>query len=448
MREVDDGVGAGWVPARIFGNERVYKEELRRIFGRCWLYLGHVSEIPNPGDFMLRKMGEDDYIVTRDKDGKIHAMLNACRHRGVHVCRVDRGNAEQFRCLYHGWTFANNGDLVGGPLWKNAYGDMSKSENGLLHVAQLDTHQGLIFATLDAKAPSLKEYLGGMAWYLDLIFGLNEHGVEFMGPPQRCVIPGDWKSAADNSCGDDYHLPTLHKSIAEVNAFPVSFVENMKGYHIQAAPGHSLSFSSAMTEDDPGPRFFGSPQNLVDSFNTSQISADQLHAARMSRVIVGNVFPNFTFIIVPTTDDPNQPPVAGISLKVWQPKGPDRMEIWNQFPVYKNMTQEQKERQYAVTLASFSVGGLFEMDDSEPWSMIHQTGGSVSAEVLDLKLNYRMGLPDTGIAQRLTDFPGPGVVYAPRYEEGVQRNLYKFYADMMSAPLDQWPETSFPSDEL
>ncbi|WJJ92593.1 SRPBCC family protein [Neopusillimonas aromaticivorans] len=101
-----------------------------------------------------------------------------------------------------------------------------------------------------------------MAWYLDLIFGLNEHGMEVLGPPQRFVMDADWKSGADNFSGDDYHLGTLHRSAIEIGAFPVPFAENMKGYHIQAAPGHSLSFSMAASEDEPGPKFLATPTSL------------------------------------------------------------------------------------------------------------------------------------------------------------------------------------------
>ena len=445
MHELAEGIDAGRVPASIFGNEWVYREELRRIFGRCWVYLAHTSEVPNPGDFVTRKIGGDDFIATRDENGEIHALLNACKHRGVQVCRADRGNTLQFKCMYHGWTYAPDGRLLGAPLWKHSAGSMSKADNGLVHAAQVDSHQGLIFATLDPSAPSLKEYLGGMAWYIDLVFGLNKHGVEIVGPPQRVVVPGNWKSPSDNAAGDDFHLATLHKSASALGAFPVNVVENMKGYHIQAAPGHSLSMSSAMTEEDPGPRFLGFPQELTATFDTSSITAEQLRAARLSRVIVGNVFPNLTILALPVTEDAkNHRATAAITLRTWQPKGPFKTETFNQFAVYKNATPAQKARSYAAGLGNFSMGGLFEMDDSEPWGTIAKTGGSISAELLNLQLNFSRGLPGIGVADRVHDWPGPGIVYSPRYEEGVQRNLYKFYADLMLSPPGKWPTPRFP----
>ena len=439
------GLEAGSIPASVFGNEELYKMELRRIFGRAWVYLGHESEISGKGDFVKRKIGEDDFIVVRDQAGEINVLFDACRHRGVQVCRADSGNASQFRCPYHGWTYDTRGNLLGAPLWKNAYQGMSKEANGLTKASQVQSYHGLIFATLDASAPPLKQYLGGMAWYLDLVFGLNEHGIEILGAPQRFVIEADWKSGADNFAGDDYHLGTLHRSVWEIGAFPVPFVENMKGYHIHASPGHSLSFSMAMAETDPGPRFFGYPDSLIATFDTKRISADQLQAARMSRVVVGNVFPNFSILALPMSEDATtHMPTAVLTLRTWQPKGPGKVEVWNWFAGYKNMTAEQKLRTYTAGLGTFSMGGSFEMDDTEPWITVSRTGRSVSAELLNFQLNYQMGLPGIGIAERVqTGWPGPGVVYKTRYEEGVQRNLFRFYADLMRAKEGEWPDLTF-----
>lgn len=446
LENLAEGVDYGRVPATLYGNKDVYERELNQIFARAWVFMAHESEIPNKGDYVSRKIGEDDFIVTHDADGQINVLYDACRHRGVKVARASAGNTENFRCPYHGWTYNLKGHLTGAPLWKNAFGDMDKMANSLVPAAKVGVYQGMIFATLDAGAPSLEEYLGGMAWYLDLIFGLNEHGMEVLGPPQRFVMDADWKSGADNFSGDDYHLGTLHRSAIEIGAFPVPFAENMKGYHIQAAPGHSLSFSMAASEDEPGPKFFGYPDEFAKTFNTSRISQEQLDAARKSRVFVGNVFPNFSLLMLPTTDDASRHPASGmLTMRVWQPKGPGKLEAWVWFLGYKNMTPEQKRRTYKSGLATFSMGGTFEMDDTEPWITIARNGRSVAAERLGLTLNYEMGLPGRGIAQQVTDgsWPGPGIVYKSRFEEGVQRNLFRFYAEMMRTPQGTYPSLVF-----
>lgn len=445
IRELGDGLPEGKVPASIFGNKEIYDAELRKIFGRSWVFLAHESEIEANGDYVVRKIGEDNFIVARDETGEINVMFDACRHRGVAVCRSDSGNTSHFRCPYHGWTYATDGKLVGAPLWKNAFGGMSKEDNGLLKAAKSDSYQGFIFATLDQSAPELREYLGGMAYYLDLLFGLDNDGVEVLGPPQRFVVDANWKSGMENFSGDDYHLGTLHRSVWEIGAFPVAFRENMMGYHIQASPGHSLSFSMAEDVDEPGPHFFGFPDDLAENFDTSRIDEHQLEVARRSRVMVGNVFPNFSMLALPMSENGElHAPTGIITIRTWQPKGPDKIEIWNWFVGYKNMTPEQKERSYRAGLATFSVGGSFEMDDTEPWITIARNGKSVAAEMLDFKLNYQMGMPGTGIAHEVDDWAGPGIVYWSRYEEGVQRNAYDFYQKMMEADPGQWPDLKFP----
>jgi phenylpropionate dioxygenase-like ring-hydroxylating dioxygenase large terminal subunit len=86
------------IDRRIFSDPEVYAAEMERIFRRCWLLLGHESELVNNNDFFTTWMGEDPIIVARSADGKIRAFLNLCRHRGGTVCRVDRGNARSFLC--------------------------------------------------------------------------------------------------------------------------------------------------------------------------------------------------------------------------------------------------------------------------------------------------------------------------------------------------------------
>lgn len=432
------GLPRGSVPAAIFGDADIYKREQHAVFGRCWVFVAHESEIPAPKDYVQRKIGEDSFIIIRDKDGEIRALFNACKHRGVKVCRADSGNAASFICPYHGWAYDTKGSLLGGPLWLKAYGDMDKAENGLAK-ARVETYRGLVFATLDANAPPLADYLGGMSWYLDLIFGLTEQGLEVLAPPQRVVVDANWKSAAENFAGDDYHLGTLHRSAIEGGAFPIPFEENMNGYHVQAAPGHSLSLSMALSADEPGPQFFGAPPELSATFDESILGSKSFEVARRARLMVANVFPNFSIIAAPVSEDASMPAIGMVSLRTWQPAGPQKIEIWNWFFAHKSMPAEQKQRVYRAALGSFSVAGLFEMDDTDPWSTTCVTGASVAAQTLGLDFNYQMGLEGVGVAKRVEDWPGPGVVYAPRFDEGVQRNLYQFYGELMRSP-NAWPK--------
>ena len=128
----------GVVDRKIFSDQQIYKRELENVFSRAWLFIGHESQIPNPGDFFSSRMGEEPVILVRDKAGDIHVFLNSCRHRGMKVCRYESGNTALFTCPYHSWTFSTDGQLRGVPMQKDIYGDcFDKKEWSLIEVAKL-----------------------------------------------------------------------------------------------------------------------------------------------------------------------------------------------------------------------------------------------------------------------------------------------------------------------
>jgi p-cumate 2,3-dioxygenase alpha subunit len=105
-----------------FIDKEILKLERERIFDRVWIYVGHESEIPNPHDYVTRKVAGKSIIFTRDAEGKVHVLLNTCTHRGALVCREEKGNTKTFLCCYHAWSFKNDGELIGVPH-AAAYGD-------------------------------------------------------------------------------------------------------------------------------------------------------------------------------------------------------------------------------------------------------------------------------------------------------------------------------------
>jgi phenylpropionate dioxygenase-like ring-hydroxylating dioxygenase large terminal subunit len=114
IRDLID-VKNGTASREIFVDRDIYRQEQEQIFARAWLFVGHESQVPNPDDFYVSRMGEESVILTRDRGGKLHVFLNSCRHRGMKLCRHDEGNTRLFSCPYHAWSYSTDGALVSTP---------------------------------------------------------------------------------------------------------------------------------------------------------------------------------------------------------------------------------------------------------------------------------------------------------------------------------------------
>src|SRR5688572_24772153 len=92
------------LPRYFYRSEVTYRTELQNIFYRSWLYAGHVSQVPEAGDYFLYQIADEELIVVRGEDGAVRALVNSCRHRGSRVCEALAGNRKTFVCPYHGWV--------------------------------------------------------------------------------------------------------------------------------------------------------------------------------------------------------------------------------------------------------------------------------------------------------------------------------------------------------
>ena len=111
------------VPYQVFFDPAIYEREQERIFrGPVWNYVGLEAELPKPGDFKASFIGDTPVVVTRGKDGRLHAFVNRCAHRGGLVCRELRGNRMTHTCVYHQWSYNLEGDLTGVPFRKGIEG--------------------------------------------------------------------------------------------------------------------------------------------------------------------------------------------------------------------------------------------------------------------------------------------------------------------------------------
>jgi len=209
-------VQPGRVHRSLYTDQDVFELEQLRIFGGTWIYLAHESELPKADTFVARKLGPRPVIVTRDRAGALHVLINRCTHRGAAVCRADAGEARYFTCGYHGWTFANDGSCADIPL-SYAYGpNFDKRERNLGKVPFVATYRGFIFATLDrvkGEQP-LTDHLGPAADRIDEWIDHNggDHTKIQVAGAQRRLVNGNWKTIYDNE-GDGYHPEYSHQSL-------------------------------------------------------------------------------------------------------------------------------------------------------------------------------------------------------------------------------------------
>jgi p-cumate 2,3-dioxygenase alpha subunit len=204
----DQKAGLFRVNRRTFTDPECLEEERRRIFDKCWIYVGHESEVPHAGDYRSRNVAGRPLILVRGDDGIIRVLLNTCTHRGTMVCRQKSGNAKTFQCPYHAWTFNSKGELIGVPGEESYSEAFSRDAFALASPAQVDNYRGFIFACFDPAAVGLYDYLAGAREYLDLVADQSELGMKVVAGQQSYSARANWKLLVENSY-DGYHgLPT------------------------------------------------------------------------------------------------------------------------------------------------------------------------------------------------------------------------------------------------
>lgn len=431
------------VKMRTLSDTELYKIEQRRIFGKTWLLLGHETEIPNAGDFVLRSMGDDQVIVARGRDGNVHVSLNVCPHRGMRVCRSDAGNLPIHRCIYHGWAFQPNGDFVGSPVaHEKMHGSMmTKAELGLKK-AKVHLYGGLIFANWDPNAESFEDYLGEMKWYTDMLFCRTDKGLEVLGPPQRFVLDANWKAACEQSASDGFHTVTLHAWLAELAGFGKGDLSSsMIGVEVTNKKGHSLRCShiTKKFENILGPGAVaglsveerlkllpppGISKEMVPELMRN-LSEDQLTLLTTSPPQVGNIFPNMLIAFV-YTPQPDGSVLGLIAVHAYVPRGPGRLEFVNWILAEKDTPPELKQRMLEASVQMFGTSGMIEQDDSDTWpemTLVAQ-GGQAQEITLKYQAMNTVGRP--------VDWPGPAEAYDGYTKDDTQWNWWLAYRDHMS----------------
>lgn len=425
LRAAEAAISSGEfnLPLSVFGEDALYEIEQRQLFARSWNFLAHESEIPNTGDYVLRYIGRDPFLVVRGNDGQSRVLYATCRHRGMQICRAEAGNAKRFICPYHGWIYATDGSLFGVPDVQKVYGDFKKDDWGLQQIARTDRCNGFIFGSPRADIESLDDFMGDYRWYFDFWTSRTAGGMEVRGAPQRFVVPANWKLGSENFFGDAYHTMTSHRSAIDSGFLAVGgkVAWRSEGVHYNASGVGGGGFSKLPSADgvDGYPpelnaalRDWMSPSHQAALFEWGLIPAS------------GTMFPNLSFVSVAAVIDDDNEPVRFTTFRQWRPLSKDSMEIISWCAVEKEAPEEWKLRSERAYSASFGSSGMLEQDDTENWGYVTAVAKGVAAE--DFALNYRMGLTAANqpLVEPLTDWPGPGSAYPVAYAEHNQRQFW------------------------
>ena len=191
---------------RYYRDPAITELEEERIFSRSWQLVSHEAQLPNPGDYVTGRAGSQPVLVLRDEEGTLRAFRNVCRHRGSRLLTGSGQCGKAIRCLYHGWTYRTDGELIGVPEGRSIVG-LDKSELGLFP-ARVETMCGLIFVNLDIHAQPLAEQVAGLPERL------APYGIERLQRygEWRGTQPANWKIVLDNY-NEGYHVPIAHPGL-------------------------------------------------------------------------------------------------------------------------------------------------------------------------------------------------------------------------------------------
>ena len=414
---------AGTVDRKIFVDDTVFRLEMDRIFFRSWGFLCHATEIENPGDFVVRRLGGAEIIVTRDEDGGLHALLNSCRHRGAQVCRADSGNGRHFVCPYHGWTYDRSGRLMTTTFDQHFPPDFKFSELSLPKVPRLEQYKGLIFGCWNPEVVSLADHLGEFSWYLDPFLARSPLGMDVLSPPHRWRTRCNWKVGALNFVGDSQHVLTTHAgplTLDPVRAARAGFATAAENsFQVSTDEGHGCTLTY-LAPGLPEEAYQTHPPALEPLYTA--ITPGQREMLKNLRVIVGTIFPNLSFI--ETQVGPSQ---KAVIMRQWMPISGTEMEVLSWVLAEREAAPDYKAAVLKKGIHNFGAAGVFEQDDVELWASA--TLASNNPIAAQYPYSFHTALPYLHKAEK--DSKWPGRIYRPADTEVAQFEFMRQWNRLM-----------------
>lgn len=199
----------------VYTDPDIFALEMERIWGRAWVYVGHESQVKNPGDYFATSIGLQPVLMTRHSDNSVQVIFNRCSHKGAQLIGDTCGHAKQLRCPYHGYVFDTDGSLMHIPREEGYAGtafQKQSEQTNVRKVPRVESYRGLVFGSLSDEGPDLKSWLGGAALSIDNLADRSPQGeLEIAGGCFRYVHDSNWKMFVEN-LNDAMHPMVVHQS--------------------------------------------------------------------------------------------------------------------------------------------------------------------------------------------------------------------------------------------
>ncbi|GLZ88598.1 anthranilate dioxygenase large subunit [Metapseudomonas resinovorans] len=348
----------------MFTEPELFDLEMELIFEKNWIYACHESEIPNAHDFMTLRAGRQPMIITRDGNGQLNALINACQHRGATLTRVGKGNQSTFTCPFHAWCYKSDGRLVKVKAPGEYPEGFDKATRGLKK-ARIESYKGFVFISLDvAGTDSLEDFLGDAKVFFDMMVAQSPTGeLEVLPGKSTYTFDGNWKLQNENGL-DGYHVSTVHYNYVatvqhrqQVNASKGSASSTLDYSKLGAGDaetddgwfsfnnGHSVLFSD-MPNPTVRPGYATVMPRLVEEFG--QGKAEWM----MHRLRNLNIYPSLFFM-----------DQISSQLRIVRPLAWNKTEIISQCIGVKGESDADRESRIRQFEDFFNVSGLGTPDD-------------------------------------------------------------------------------------
>ncbi|HVZ19349.1 MAG TPA: aromatic ring-hydroxylating dioxygenase subunit alpha [Terriglobales bacterium] len=193
-----------------YTSDSIFQKDIENVFLENWLFAGHANRIPNPGDYFLFEVANESFIVIRDAQMRVHALVNVCRHRGSRICIEGEGTARSLVCPYHQWVYRHDGALLNARFMPE---DFDVAKNGLFR-AHVEVLEDLIFISSSNHPPDFEPFRRAMEPRLrphDLPRARIAHKQEY-------EIAANWKLVVENS-RECYHCGVAHPQYCKAVRF-------------------------------------------------------------------------------------------------------------------------------------------------------------------------------------------------------------------------------------